>query len=175
MWGGCYCLMICLGEREREKKNASASAIRRESEKKMERNEIRSTWWTTNDAVILSFPIYNIYICRSFVDRVLHRIVASTHKHARCQFRWMQKIRDTNIWEEKSLSFMHKQHTVVDMLFFSSSSSIYFFFASSCSFTSSSFSTSLILTYLVCLKKQEITCPLLFLSYTYYIVCYSLG
>jgi hypothetical protein len=33
--------MICLGERERE--NASALAMRRESEKKTERNEIRST------------------------------------------------------------------------------------------------------------------------------------
>jgi len=174
MWGGCYCLMICLGEREREKKRISISNKTRKRGKKMERNEIRSTWWTTNDAVILSFPIYIIYICRSFVDRVLHRIVASTHKHARCQFRWMQKIRDTNIWEEKSLSFMHKQHTVADMLFFlpHHPSTSFLLLRVLLLLLPSRFSYSYIF---VCLKKQEITCPLLFLSYTYYIVCYSLG
>ena len=78
---------------------------REKARKKLERNEIRSTWWTTNGAVILFF--------------FRHRHVARS-KRTRCHFRWIRERERERRKRKKSLSVMHKQFTTVRRYAFSS-------------------------------------------------------
>jgi hypothetical protein len=64
-----------------------------------------------------------------------------------------KEIRGTDIREEKSLSFMHKQHTVVDTLFLPHH--ILLFAAATSSSSSSFFSTFLTLTHYPVSKNRK--------------------
>jgi len=152
-----------MSEREREREKTHQRQQRDENARKKTGEEWDSFHMMNNErrrySLFLSLSLYIYIICRSFVDRVLHRIIATTHKHARCQSRWIQKKRGVQTYEKKNhcLSCINKQYTVVDTLFFPHHLLLFFWFFVFFFFLPD-FSYSYIFA---CLKKQEITCPVL--------------
>ena len=168
MLGGRCCLMICL--RERKRINISNGTRKREKNRRGMRFVPHDEQRTTPS---FSLFLYIYIICRSFVDRVLHRIIASTHTHTNmhgANLGECKKMRGTDIREEKSLSFMHKQHTVVDTLFFPHH--LLLFLLLRLFLLPSRF----VLLLHICLsgKKTGNNLSSSFSSYTHHIICYSL-
>jgi len=104
---------------------------REKARKKLERNEIRSTWWTTNGAVILFF--------------FRHRHVARS-KRTRCHFRWIREREREREGREKNhcLSCINSSLRFVDMLFLL--------------FLISIIIIPFFLPHICLIRKQEITC-----------------